>query len=83
MDTNVGLHKQITTSSIIIKSNPSGASIIIDGVATDFSTPHLVSGLQFGQHDIRLKKDGYRDGYASTNVSPGGLGEVELILTKL
>lgn len=48
-----------TNGSIFIYSNPSGASISIDGVSTGSVTSKTITGISSGEHTVTLSKAGY------------------------
>src|SRR3989344_9301330 len=53
-------HTLVQTSSIIARSIPRGASIILNGVKTNQVTPATLSFLNPGEYDLELVKDGYQ-----------------------
>ncbi|MBK7106811.1 MAG: PEGA domain-containing protein [Ignavibacteriae bacterium] len=67
--TNVNLTVYEPRGSISLTSNPSGASIYLDGVNTGFRTPNKLTKLEAGQYDITLKLLGYYDSTFSVNVN--------------
>ena len=54
-DENVSL-QQTQIGSVYVTSYPEGMSIYIDGVDTDYTTPHLIYGLKKGYHKIQVKQ---------------------------
>ncbi|APF20761.1 PEGA domain protein [Caldithrix abyssi DSM 13497] len=48
------------TGNIFVNSQPSGASIILDGTATGLVTPDTVKQVPVGNHVLRVFLDGYR-----------------------
>jgi hypothetical protein len=59
-----------TTGSVMVYSNPNGASILIDGNYLG-TTPGKVSGIPAGNHILRLTMSGYYDYEGSVYVVPG------------
>lgn len=53
-DKNVSM-QQTQIGSVYVTSYPEGMSIYIDGVDTDYTTPHLIYGLKKGYHRIQVK----------------------------
>ncbi len=66
--------KSITLTAVIIRGNvyldssPSGAQIFVDNVNTNKVTPDSVKNLISGNHNIKLKKENYRDTTFQINV---------------
>lgn len=54
-------------SSLIVKSEPSGASIFLDSKETGKKTPTVLENIYAGKHKIQLKKDGYH--YKTTKIN--------------
>ena len=52
---NVSL-QQTQIGSVYVTSYPKDMSIYIDGVDTDYTTPHLIYGLKKGYHKIQVKQ---------------------------
>jgi tetratricopeptide (TPR) repeat protein len=57
-------------SWVFVLSEPTGASITLDGVVQGSRTPALLF-LPVGQHDVVLRKLGYGDGRAELNLGSG------------
>ena len=55
VDETAGI-QQAQTGNVYITSYPSEMPIYIDGVDSDYTTPHLIYGLKGGYHKIGLKK---------------------------
>jgi hypothetical protein len=51
----------VTTGSISVESNPSGAAIHLDGSDTGNITPHVITGIEPGTHTVRLTYSHYKD----------------------
>lgn len=49
------------TATFIIKSNPPGAAIFVDGQNTGRVTPTSVNGIEPGKHDVELRLAGYKN----------------------
>lgn len=65
----IKINEQLASSSLTIKSNPSGAKLYIDGSYIG-TTPETVE-LKEGLHKIVLKKDGYLDLSTDLGVAAG------------
>ncbi len=65
--------------SVIVKSEPEGAQIIIDGADAGF-TPKTIRGIKTGPHMIELKKKGFVSSRKNLFV---GSGTVEVFSSKL
>jgi len=70
------------TGALNIKSNPSGATIMIDTVSKG-TTPATVSNLLSGTHTLVLKKTGYKDYTVIVSVMAGRTTNLSYTLTKL
>jgi hypothetical protein len=64
----------VSDGVVSISSEPSGASVIIDGRSRG-TTPLSVSDLGTGRHELTLSRDGYRD-YNTTFTISGQVGTV-------
>ncbi len=60
-----------TNGSIFIYSNPSGASIAIDGVGTGAVTSKTITGIPAGDHTVTLSKAGYVEWSQAARVKAG------------
>jgi hypothetical protein len=60
-----------TTGSITVESEPTGADIFLDNSSSSTGqvTNATLSDVDFGNHSITLKLDGYRDTTVSTSIS--------------
>lgn len=58
--------------SIIISSNPSSATISIDGIETGFVTPKTLADISPGKHTVSLSKEGYQEWSKSVMIKTGG-----------
>lgn len=54
---------------IVVKSNPSDASIFLNNTNTNFKTPHTFSNLERGQYNFNLKINLYDDANFTINLS--------------
>lgn len=68
--TTVSLQLLQQTGSIKVSSNPSGASVYLDG-AFKGTTPIILSNVPVGSHTIKLTKSGYNDASKTVSVSVG------------
>lgn len=57
--------------SISVSSTPTGASILLDGSATRFTTPHVFEGVTAGSHTVELRLTGYQSAKSQRTVSSG------------
>jgi hypothetical protein len=69
-----------TPGSISVRSTPSGATIVLDGM-TKGTTPSTLNGISVGSHTLVLKKSGYNDYSTSVTVSSGKTASVSATLT--
>jgi len=80
--TKCGLEFDVTTNkkgSIDVSSNPSGATIFLDGI-TNGTTPATLDNVIVGSHKIVLRKSGYEDWGKTLNVNDGETSEVDATL---
>ena len=72
-----------TQGSIIVESTPTGAQIFLDNSSSSSGfTNDTLSNVDFGNHTITLKIDGYRDTTTSTSISSDvPTAKVHLVLT--
>jgi hypothetical protein len=68
------------TGNIDVRSDPSGASIYLDGVY-EGTTPATISDTSPGSHTIKLTKSGYVDYMTTVYVSAGDTESVDATLT--
>jgi formylglycine-generating enzyme required for sulfatase activity len=59
------------TGSILVVSDPEGASIWLDGVDTGRKTPSLLEDIIPGPHTVRLTNQGYEDYETTVDVEAG------------
>ena len=67
------IHRTVTylnTGSVFISSEPSGASIYLDGEYKG-TTPKTISDVSAGYHTIKLNKEGYQSWSISVHVTSG------------
>lgn len=57
------------TGNLDVKSNPSSATIIIDGNGTGKKTPAIITGLTQDTHTLLLRKSGYSDSTIQFNIT--------------
>jgi len=72
-------------STVVVSSDPVGASIYVDGRDTGKVTPFTLKGIKAGSHVITLKKSGYKDSDRTTIVHTvkGKEQKLQLLLSKL
>lgn len=75
---------QRAQSTVVINSDPSGASIYVDGKDTGKKTPSTLTGINPGSHIITVKKAGYRDSSLTAEVHTfkGKEQKLQLALSK-
>ena len=75
--------ERVPTASVIIRSYPPGAEVILDGknVGTTADDGELeLSEVRIGQHRVVLKKDGFRDWAQTVSITKPGDVELEPLL---
>ena len=66
-----------TTGAILVKSEPPGANIGLDGVPINALTPYTITDVASGTHTLVLALKGYLDWSANVQVVPGKTAEVD------
>jgi hypothetical protein len=66
-----------TTGALLVKSEPPGANIGLDGVPINALTPYTITNLASGTHILVLDLKGYLDWSANVHVVPGKTAEVD------
>lgn len=59
-------------NTVIVNSNPSGASIYLDGTNMNQVTPYTLTEVEAGNHHIRLYKEGYNEYNEYFTLEEGG-----------
>lgn len=70
---------QETVSILEIRSEPTGAQIFIDDVLSG-STPHVITDITTGEHQIKLSRDGYEDWISTVKIEVTDTNKVYAIL---
>jgi len=85
--TGAVLSKQYKFTSLLggltILTDPAGASITIDGQATNQTAPFTFTGLKEGTHEVLLELPGYLPWSGEATISHGQTGQLSIALTKL
>ena len=79
--TSVSAVLTTATGSLNIKSNPSGATILLDGTNKGV-TPATLTGISSGKHKVVLKKGGYDDYSVNVTVSSGETETISATLSQ-
>jgi len=69
------------TGSIRVTSNPTGASVFLDGTDKGTITNCTLTKIQAGNHSVKLVKAGYADFLGTTTVTAGQTATVSATLT--
>jgi hypothetical protein len=72
----VGFVLQPRSGSISIASEPSGATVLLDGILQQGSTPCTLTTVSAGEHQLTIRKNGYADETRDVEVEEGALLEV-------
>lgn len=73
----------LALGSLSIVTEPAGASVTIDGKATDLLTPCTITGLNEGTHMISLTLTGYLPWSNEISVASGATSQLSIPLTKM
>jgi hypothetical protein len=73
----------LTLGGVSVETDPAGASVTVDGKATDQVTPCTIATLQEGNHEIYLEMPGYLPWSTEITVSMGETIRLNIALTKL
>ena len=65
------------TGAILVKSEPPGANIGLDGVPINALTPYTITNVVAGTHNLELTLKGYMDWSAKVHVVPGQTADVD------
>ena len=68
--------------SLFVESNPSGATIYLNGKPTGKKTPHKFPDLKTSTYKIRLALDGYEDKIQNKNIRAGVMTKAKIQLTE-
>lgn len=68
--------------SLSVESNPSGATIYLNGTPTGNKTPHKFADLKTGTYEIRLTLEGYEDGTQNKNIRANVRTNAKIQLTE-
>jgi hypothetical protein len=85
--TPVSCTLELSTGSIGVWSNPSGADVYLDGnfknVTPEGSDWLLIQDVTVGSHTVKVSKSGYQDFTQSVSLSAGGTEYVQATLTQV
>ncbi|MCU1280028.1 MAG: putative serine/threonine protein kinase [bacterium] len=76
----LGTRQAAIQGEIVVTSQPSGATVEVDGRAWRQTTPTAVSGLGGGRHNVRVSAAGHAAVEQSVVLERGGRGAVEVSL---
>jgi len=82
---NKTIHRTVTyfnTGSVFVSSEPSGASIYLDGEYKG-TTPKTISDVSVGYHTIELNKEGYQSWSTSVYVTSGDTETVSVSMSAI
>ena len=67
--------------SLYVKSNPSGAKIILDGKPIDVTTPTMIEHVMIGSHKVNIMLDKYNPKNVDINVNKNEIATVDVKLS--
>ncbi|MBD3182410.1 PEGA domain-containing protein, partial [Candidatus Poribacteria bacterium] len=73
-------NSNIQLGALMVASEPSGASILINGADTGKTTPHSFTGIVTGQYVITLMVENYAPGVAEAQILDGETTQIDMIL---
>lgn len=76
-DSSIVMTLDRATGTVMVKSNPPGATILIDGREWPSKTPTMMT-LAAGKHALVLRKEGYRDEESSIDVKDGAVMNLDI-----
>jgi serine/threonine protein kinase len=79
-DVEVFINMQRTTGTLAVRSDPAGASIVVDGTTRIEKTPAVLT-LPTGSHRIEVRREGYRPSQQNIDVKDSALTNMEVKLT--
>jgi len=71
----------LASGSLGVKSDPDGATILIDGVSFDRRTPAVIPQLVIGTHTVQLRRKGFEDWSQAVVVTPSRTMQIQAHLT--
>ncbi|HLY61260.1 MAG TPA: PEGA domain-containing protein [Terriglobia bacterium] len=78
---SVTITQEVELSTVIVKSNPDGADIVVDGKYVG-NTPSTIT-LKPGDHAVSLEKTGFKNWQRTMTASSGGIVTIDATLEKL
>lgn len=76
-ESSIAMTLERATGTVMVKSNPPGATILVDGREWPSKTPTMMT-LAAGKHSLVLRKDGYRDEESSIDVKDGAVMNLDI-----
>ena len=68
--------------SIYVKSNPSGARVLLDGKELGVTTPHMMEHVPIGSHRVTLMLDNHKQEHVEVNVKQGETATADVTLNE-
>jgi uncharacterized caspase-like protein len=68
------------TGSLSVSSNPTGASVYLDGKSTGYKSPVTLTGISTGSHTVSCSLSGYTDQSQTVTVNAGQTASVSFTL---
>lgn len=78
-DEGVFISLQKTTGTLMVRSDPPGSSIVLDGQTREEKTPAMMT-VPTGHHQVEVRRDGYRSTSQTVEVKDSTLTNVDLKL---
>lgn len=82
LSVEVTLHKRSTDGLIVVKTDPIGAQVLVDGKASGTTSPRIELALSAGPHEILAQRDGYDDARLPIVLTPGAQRDVTIPMEK-
>lgn len=76
-DTSLKVPLETRSGTVMVRSNPPGAKVFVDGKEWSETTPAMMS-LPVGKHVIELRKEGYRNDTNSVTVRDGAVMNLDV-----
>jgi serine/threonine protein kinase len=75
--------ESVSTGSIVVRSQPTGANIYLDGSNTGLKTPCTLTDISVGKHYVKLVMKSYAQETVSRDIAAGKESSINITLTKI
>jgi hypothetical protein len=79
---DVELHPKSTSGLLLIRTEPMGAMVLVDGRASGTSTPRIELALPAGPHEVLAHREGYDDARVPIFLAPGSSRDLDIPMSR-